>query len=160
MNVELRLGLLGFAAEFKFLEERHTQRAGCVAGAVRVSQGGADIAVVAVELERGEAICGGGFALLFGGLGLLEHGGQVFAIGVGLVNGGVDVQLIEGGIGRIVSKRITLRQGQSDGARQGQLIFLQSVLRNDQLLLEGLVVDAGAQLIEQRSCAGLVVCAA
>ena len=98
----MRLGLLCLAAKCKFLEERNTQRSGGIAAAVRVSQRGSNVAIVAVEPERREAIGGGRLALLLGCLGLLQHGCQVFAIGVGLVNGGVDVKLVECGVGRSV----------------------------------------------------------
>jgi hypothetical protein len=34
-----------------------------------------------------------------------------------------------------------LRQGQADGARQRQLVFLERILGHDQLLLQALVID-------------------
>ena len=50
-----------------------------------------------------------------------------------------------------------LREGETDGASEGGLVFLERVLRRDQLLFERLVIDAGAQLIEERRRAGLVI---
>ena len=65
----------------------------------------ADVAVVAVEAERRKPIGGRCLALLLGRLGLLHHGGQIFAIGVGLADRRIHVNLIEGRVGRLVGQR-------------------------------------------------------
>jgi len=67
-------------------------------------------------------------ALVFRGFCLLEQCGKVFAIGVGLANGGVDIELIEGRVGRMVGEIERLRKRQADGAREGQLVFFESIL--------------------------------
>ena len=117
----------------------------------------ANVAVIAGEGERGQPVGRGRLALLLGRLGLLHHRGQIFAVGVGLANGLVHIDLVEGRIRRLVGQREALRQRQPDGPRQGQLVLFQSIPRHNQLLLQRLIIHAGAQLIQQRRGAGLMV---
>ena len=67
-----------------------------------------------------------------------------------LANGGVDIQLVEGRKRNLVYQVELLRQRQADGARQRQPVFFERVLVHDQLLLQSLIINPGAQLIEQR----------
>ena len=94
---------------------------------MRVLKVHADVAVVSVEGECGKAIGGGCLALVFRGFCLLEQCGKVFTIGVGLANCGVDIELIEGRVGRMVGEIERLRKRQADGAREGQLVFFESI---------------------------------
>ena len=66
------------------------------------------------------------------------------------VDGQLSVPVTDCAVGPKFGKRLgqveILRQRQADSAGQGQLVFFQCVLRNDQLLLDRLVIHAGPQL--------------
>ena len=60
-----------------------------------MSQGGSNIAIIAGKGELGVALPRDGLALLFGGFDLLDQGGDIFAVGLGIANGLLDIDLIE-----------------------------------------------------------------
>ncbi len=156
LGVQLRLRLFRLAAQTILLEQR---RAHCAAGvdrAVRMAHIHADVAIIHVGLERGIAVGRRRLALLFGGFGLLHHRRQVLAVGMSLLQHRIQIDLVESRIGRLIHQVEFLRQRQPDGARQGQPIFFQRILRHDKLLLQRLVIDPRSKFIEQRSGARLV----
>ena len=99
-GVELRLRLLGLAAQSKFLKYGHAQRGCGVYGAMRMRQRGADVAVVGVGLNGGETRGRSRFALVRCGRGLLDQRSEIFAIGFGLLDECVGIELVKGRVGR------------------------------------------------------------
>ena len=117
----------------------------------------ADVAVVAVERQRRQPVGRSRLALLFNAPWFAPPSPPDPCDSHGPADRRIHIHLVEGRIGRLVGQREALRQGQADGAGQGQLVFFQRVAGHNQLLLQRLVIHAGAQLIEQRRGARLVV---
>ena len=82
-----------------------------IARAVRVADVDADVAVVCLGLDGGQAVIGGSFAGFFITLGRFGRGLAVFAIGESLLDGLLHVRLIEGGVRSLVGEFKTLAKG-------------------------------------------------
>ena len=85
-GVELRLRLLGLAAQCEFLEQRHAERAGGVHGAVRVRQRGADVAVVGVASTVGRRAAVAALRCSTAAAVCFNQRREIFAIGLGLLD--------------------------------------------------------------------------